>query len=437
MKVVVFGLGYVGMVTASCLAAPDRRIVGVDPDAMKVDLVQSGRSPVVEPGLDERLATAVGNGWVSATTSSADALVDADIALLSVGTPSRSDGSVDLTYIERAATEIGTFLRTSQRFLVVVVRSTVPPGTVEDIVAPAIERASGRAAGDGFGLAMCPEFLREGSGLADFFDPPFIAIGASDPRVSDTIATMFSDVDRPVHTTDIRVAEGLKYACNAYHAVKISFVNEIGRLCQSLGIDTRSLMAIFNQDDRLNISTAYLRPGFAYGGSCLPKDLRALQHLARQAHLDTPLLVGTSVTNELVVRDLVRQLVDNPNREVALLGLSFKPETDDLRESPYVELAELLIGKGVQLRIYDPIVRPDALFGANRRYVEDRLPHLHRLLVPTPEEALAGVGAAVVASPHPEVVAALVRQQPPVVVDLVGTLGADVEALPGYRGGCW
>jgi GDP-mannose 6-dehydrogenase len=437
VKVVVFGLGYVGTVTAACLAAPDRNIVGVDPDDMKVELVRAGCSPVVEPGLEELLADAVAKGWVQATSESREALDGADVALLCVGTPSRMDGSVNLAYIERAAAEIGTYLRGSDRFLCVVVRSTVPPGTVLGLVAPAIEAASGKRAGTDFGVAMCPEFLREGSGVADFFDPPFIAIGAEDARTESALVALFSDVDRPVHVTAIRVAEGLKYACNAYHAVKISFVNEIGRLCQAVGIDTRSLMSIFSKDDRLNISTAYLRPGFAYGGSCLPKDLRALHHLARQLNVDTPLLLGTSYTNDLVVRELVRLLIDLPTRDVALLGLSFKPQTDDLRESPYVELAEQLIGKGIQLRIYDPIVRPDALFGANRRYVEDRLPHLHRLLVPTPAEALLGVGAAVVASPQPEVVAALLDGKPPMVVDLVGTLGADVEALPGYRGGCW
>lgn len=437
MKVVVFGLGYVGTVTTACLAAPDRNIVGVDPDDMKVELIRAGRSPVVEPGLDELLATAVAKGWVEATTSSAEALAGADVALLCVGTPSRMDGSVNLGYIERAATEIGTFLRDSDRFLSVVVRSTVPPGTVLDLVAPAIAAASGKCPGTDFGVAMCPEFLREGSGVADFFDPPFIAIGAEDERTQSALRAVFADVDRPVHVTAIRVAEGLKYACNAFHAVKISFVNEIGRLCQAVGIDTRSLMTIFSKDDRLNISTAYLRPGFAFGGSCLPKDLRALHHLARQLSVDTPLLLGASYTNDLVIRELVRLLIDLPTREVALLGLSFKPQTDDLRESPYVELAEQLVGKGIQLRIYDPIVRPDALFGANRRYVEDRLPHLHRLLVPSPAEALLGVGAAVVASPNPEVVAALLERPPAMVVDLVGTLGPDVEALPGYRGGCW
>jgi GDP-mannose 6-dehydrogenase len=437
VKVVVFGLGYVGTVTASCLAAPDRTIVGVDPDVMKVDLVRSARSPVVEPGLDELLAAGVRRGWITATTSAAEALVGADVALLSVGTPSNADGSVDLRYVERAAREIAEFLRDTDRFLTVVVRSTVPPGTVEQVVVPALEHASGRRVGREIGVGMCPEFLREGSGIADFFDPPFVAVGAADERVAAALTEMFRDVHRPVRVMPIRVAEGLKYACNAFHAVKISFVNEIGRLCRSVGIDSRALMAVFNEDDRLNISTAYLRPGFAYGGPCLPKDLRALQHLARQANVDTPLLVGTSATNDGMIRTTARELVDLATRDVALLGLSFKPETDDLRESPYVELAEMLIGKGIELRIYDPIVHPDALFGANRRYVEDRLPHLHRLLVPTPEAALAGAGAAVVASPHAEVVKALLASPPAVVVDLVGRLGAEVEALDGYRGSCW
>lgn len=438
MKVVVFGLGYVGTVTTACLAAPDRNIVGVDPDDMKVELIRAGRSPVVEPGLDELLATAVAKGWVEATTSSAEALAGADVALLCVGTPSRMDGSVNLGYIERAATEIGTFLRDSDRFLSVVVRSTVPPGTVLDLVAPAIAAASGKCPGTDFGVAMCPEFLREGSGVADFFDPPFIAIGAEDERTQSALRAVFADVDRPVHVTAIRVAEGLKYACNAFHAVKISFVNEIGRLCQAVGIDTRSLMTIFSKDDRLNISTAYLRPGFAFGGSCLPKDLRALHHLARQLSVDTPLLLGASYTNDLVIRELVRLLIDLPTREVALLGLSFKPQTDDLRESPYVVLAERFIGKGLQLRIYDPDVNLSRLVGANRRYIEEILPHIGSLMCEDVGTMIAWADVLVVGLRSETILRALRERMRPdqILVDV--TRIPDREGLVGaYRGLCW
>jgi GDP-mannose 6-dehydrogenase len=435
--IVVFGLGYTGSVATACLASADRRVVGVDPDAMKVELVNAGRSPVAEPGLEPLLAVGVANDWISATTSAREALADADVALVCVGTPSNPDGSVDLHFVDRAVAEIGAFLSRSDRPLAVVVRSTVPPGTVEQRLAPALERESGRRIGTDIHLAMCPEFLREGSGIADWHDPPFIVVGAADASTATLVASMLVDVDRPVTVTSIRVAEALKYACNAFHAVKVSFTNEMGRLCQVMGVDTRELMAVFCKDERLNISTAYLRPGFAFGGSCLPKDLRAMQHVARQANIVTPLLDGTSFTNELVVRDVARLLVDLPTRDVALLGLSFKPETDDLRESPYVQLAEILIGKGIELRIHDPIVRPDDLVGANRRYVEAHLPHIHRLLKATPQAALAGAGAAVVGSPDPTVVAALIEAAPPVVVDLVGHLGVEVEALAGYRGSCW
>jgi GDP-mannose 6-dehydrogenase len=435
--IVVFGLGYTGSVAAACLASADRRVIGVDPDATKVELVKAGRSPVTEPDLERLLALGVANDWINATTSAQEALVDADVAVICVGTPSNPDGSVDLRFVDRAIAEIGASLSRSDRPLVVVVRSTVPPGTVEQRLAPALELESGRRIGTNVHLAVCPEFLREGSGVADWRDPPVIVVGAVDASAATLVASMFVDIDRPVVFTSVRVAEALKYACNAFHAVKVSFTNEIGRLCQVLGVDSRELMAVFCKDDRLNISTAYLRPGFAFGGSCLPKDLRAMQHAARQANIATPLLDGTSFTNELVVRDAARLLVDLPTREVALLGLSFKPATDDLRESPFVQLAEILIGKGIELRIHDPIVRPDDLVGANRRYVEAHLPHIHRLLKETPREALAGAGAAVVGSAVPTVISALVEIAPPVVIDLVGDLGVEVEALAGYRGICW
>ena len=314
VKVVVFGLGYVGTVTAACLAAPDRNIVGVDPDDMKVELVRAGRSPVVEPGLGRAAGRRGGQGLGRRPPPSrARRSTGADVALLCVGTPSRMDGSVNLAYIERAAAEIGEFLRDSDRFLCVVVRSTVPPGTVLELVAPHHRSGQRQASPAPTSASPCaPSSCAKARAWPTSSIPPFIAIGAEDARTESALIALFSDVDRPVHVTAIRVAEGLKYACNAYHAVKISFVNEIGRLCQAVGIDTRSLMTIFSKDDRLNISTAYLRPGFAYGGSCLPKDLRALHHLARQLNVDTPLLVGTSYTNDLVVRELVRLLIDLP-----------------------------------------------------------------------------------------------------------------------------
>ena len=437
VKIAVFGLGYVGTVSAACLAGEDRRVVGVDPDPTKVGIIDSGRSPVVEPDIDDVVAHARTRGWLTATTSSTEALDAADVALLCVGTPSRLDGSTDLAYIERAAAEIGSYLRTADHHLVVVVRSTVPPGTVEGLVTTTVGRESGKCAGVDFSVAMCPEFLREGSSVKDFGEPPFTVIGAHDERAVKTLTDLFSFIPAEVHVVSIRTAEALKYACNAFHAVKVSFANEIGRLYASLGIDSREVMDLFVRDTRLNVSRAYLRPGFAFGGSCLPKDLRSLLHMARTNSVDVPLLAGTLTTNELIIRNLVKELASLGTRKVALLGISFKPQTDDLRESPYVELAEALVGKGFDLKVYDPIVRPEKLFGANLAYVQHHLPHLQRLLVDRPAEAMAGADVVLVASPHPDVQAALAAEVPSLVFDLVGTLGDDIESNPGYRGISW
>ena len=437
MKIAVLGLGYVGTVTAACLSSAERQVHGVDPDSMKVDLIEAGRSPVIEPRVDELVSAARSAGYLRATTSSREAVADADVVLLSVGTPSEITGATDLRYIERAATDVGEAIRDSGEYVTTIVRSTVPPGTVDEVVAPAIERASGRRRDVDFGVAMCPEFLREGSGVADFFDPPFTVVGADDERAAKTAAEVFSFLDAPVHSVSLRTAEALKYSCNAFHAVKVSFANEVGRLCRSLGVDAREVMEIFVEDTQLNISPAYLRPGFAFGGSCLPKDLRSLLYLARMSSVDLPLLSGTIATNEIVVRNLVRDVLATGARRVALLGLSFKPETDDLRESPLVEAAERLIGKGAEVTIYDPIVRPERLFGANRQYVDHHLPHLWRQLVDSPEASLADAEAAIVATRVPEVVQALLASPPGHVFDVNGQLGPDVEALPGYAGVSW
>ena len=317
-----------------------------------------------------------------------------------------------------------------------VIRSTVPPGTVEDVVLPALA-AQLDGTPTGYGAAMCPEFLREGSGIADFYNAPFMVIGTADPAVAETVTSLFSFTGSPVRVTATRVAESLKYACNAFHATKVSFTNELSRLLRLLGVDAREVMSLFCEDQVLNISPAYLRPGFAFGGSCLPKDLRSLMHLARVNGADLPLLAGTLATNDLVINDVLDRVVAHGERTVALLGLSFKADTDDLRESPNVELAERLLGKGFTLRIYDPVVHPARLVGANRRVVESKLPHLGRLLTHAQAGALDGAGTAIVSCTEPAVVEALLAQPPRHLVDLSGRLGAGIEALPGYEGVGW
>jgi GDP-mannose 6-dehydrogenase len=440
MRIAIFGLGYVGTVTAAGLASRGHQVCGVDVDDVKVDHIRSGRSPVVEPGIDELIAGAVERGNLTATTEPVLALDRADVSLLCVGTPSMPQGGTDLTYLLRALDDIrgGLAVATppASGFHAVVVRSTVPPGTGDDLVTSTFASMAPET-GWTVGTAMCPEFLREGSGIADFFSPPFVVVGTADQRVTDLLTEMFSFLDREVRLVDIRSAEALKYACNAFHATKVAFANEMARIFRMYGVDSREVMRVLSEDKVLNISPAYLMPGFAFGGSCLPKDLRSLLDMARLNALDVPLLAGVGWSNDLVIADVVDRLIASPYRRVAMLGLSFKMNTDDLRESPNVELAERLIGKGFEVRIYDPIVNPERLIGSNLRYIESRLPHLRRLLYATPREALEGSEAALVATSDRSVIDELRAAPPSWILDLHGRLGAQVERLPGYEGIGW
>ena len=438
MKVAVVGLGYVGTVTAACLAANGHDVWGVDVDPVKVDEICAGRSPVAEPGLDALVAQAVTAGALHATTSCFDAIDQADLSLVCVGTPSTARGGTDLSFVRRAVADLVAALGARSRQSAphgIVIRSTVPPGTVESVVIPALAQIC--PDGPSVGAAMCPEFLREGSGIADFYSPSLIVVGTADRHVADSVTELFSFLDQPVQVVDMRVAEALKYACNAFHATKVSFTNEVARLFRLLDVDSRQVMSLFCQDHVLNISPSYLRPGFAFGGSCLPKDLRSLLHMARISGADLPLLAATLATNELSISEVVDRVIALNARVVALFGLSFKMSTDDLRESPNVDLAERLIGKGFEVRIYDQVVNPSRLVGTNLRYVMAKLPHLGRLLACEPQDALAGADVAIVAAGTPPVLAALTGSPPRHLIDLSGGLGAEVEALPGYEGLGW
>lgn len=442
MNVTLFGLGYIGSVTAACLASRGHRVVGVDTDAGKVLALNKSRPPVIEPGLDSLVAVAVASGALRATESVRDGLESADLSLVCVGTPSAGNGSTDLIQVRRVIAEIGAALADSDRPHTVVIRSTVPPGTVEEVVIPLLESSSGRKVGPDLQVSMCPEFLREGSSVADFSTPPFLVVGGTSESTA-AVRELFGFLDCSVHIVPIRAAESIKYACNAFHALKVAFTNELSRLYRLLGVDTRQVMEVFVADHELNISSAYLRPGFAFGGSCLPKDLRSLLHLARINSVDLPVLQGALVSNEMLIRDLadriLRSVEENSttNRRVALLGLSFKHQTDDLRESPNVALAEILIGKGIDVRVHDPVVKPAQLSGANLRYVQSRLPHLQRVLHDTASGALDDAEVAVVSTADPHVVTAVVQARPRVVYDLHGRLGDDLEALDGYEGVSW
>ena len=440
MKVAVFGLGYVGTVTAAVLASNGHEVWGVDVDVAKVGVVAEGKSPVIEPELDELVSTAVSTGRLRATTDLFTALDGSELSLVCVGTPSSPTGSTDLTYVLRAVSDIVDTLAAgagspSGRHAVVV-RSTIPPGTIEGQVAPLVmDRLAGSALTVGTG--MCPEFLREGSAIADFYDSPLTVVGTKDPHVGDLMRCLFSFLDCPVRVVSTRDAEGLKYACNAFHATKVSFANELGRLFRMLGVDSRLVMSMFCDDTKLNLSASYLSPGFAFGGSCLPKDLRALLYLARMNCIDLPMLAGTLVTNDLCISDVVNRVLATDARSVALLGLSFKADSDDLRESPYVDLAETLIGKGFDVRIYDPVVDTSRLVGANRQYLIHKLPHVQRALRSSATDALHDADLALVSSAHSSVVDALVEHPPPRLIDLNGRLGPCVEALPSYQGVAW
>jgi GDP-mannose 6-dehydrogenase len=439
MKVAVFGLGYVGTVTAACLAANGHEVWGVDVDANKVGAIQSGRSPVVEPGLSELVEMGWAAGSLHATMSARQAVDQADVSLICVGTPSTAQGGANLTYVDHVVEDLTTCLIArppeAAKLHCVVMRSTVPPGTVETIGATLCANLAG--SGQSVGVAMCPEFLREGTGIADFYSPPYTVIGAVDDSVVNVVSDLFGFIGRPMRIVDIRTAEALKYACNAFHATKVSFANELGRIFRRLDIDSRKVMELFCEDDQLNISSRYLRPGFAFGGSCLPKDLRSILHLARIENVDLPLLAGSLASNRLSVSDVVERVLEGDGRTVAVLGLSFKADSDDLRESPYVELAETLLGKGFDVRIYDPIVNPSTLIGTNRVYVESRLPHLRKILTDRASDALAGADVAIVSSSDPEVIVALEADPPAQIVDLDGRLGRAVEALAGYQGVAW
>ena len=441
MKVAIFGLGYVGTVTAACLASRGHEVTGVDVDAGKVEMISGGRSPVIEPGLDRLVSDGVTRGNLRTTLSAAEALEGADVSLICVGTPSAPNGSTELGYIRRATQDIASALRaraSSPDAHSVVVRSTVPPGTVDEVVSPILEEELGPP-GSSFCTAMCPEFLREGSGVKDFFSPPFTVVGTDQDQAAVSMKELLGFLDVPVRVVSTRTAEALKYSCNAFHAAKVAFTNELARVFRPLGIDSREVMDIFCSDSQLNISPSYLRPGFAFGGPCLGKDLRELLHLARMNGVDLPVLSGTITSNEMTVSNVVNRITSATptGAVVALLGLSFKVSSDDLRESPNVELAERLVGKGYQVRIHDPVVKPSKLIGTNLEFVESRLPHLQRFMSDTAAQALADAKLAVVSSTDPEVVEALESSPPSRIIDLVGRLGPNVESLCGYEGVGW
>jgi GDP-mannose 6-dehydrogenase len=438
MKISVFGLGYVGCVSAACLASRGHEVIGVDVNPIKIGLVRSGRAPVVEERIGELTEEVVRTGALRATDDVAEAIAGSEVSLICVGTPSEPNGSLSTIYLERVTEQIGQALAKQSHRHTIVFRSTMLPGTCLELLVPILEKASGLTAGVDFGVAVNPEFLREGTSVRDFFEPPKTVIGEIDPASGDAVAGLYEGLPGDVFRVPIPVAEMAKYADNAFHGLKIGFANELGAICRALGLDSHRVMDVFLADRKLNISPAYLRPGFAFGGSCLPKDLRGLVHAANRADVSVPILAHVLPSNEEHLRRAFDLVTRTGKRKVGLFGLSFKPGTDDLRESPLVELAERLLGKGYDLRIYDANVSLSRLMGANREYIESRLPHLGQLLAGSVEEVLDHSEVCLIGSTDPTVLAALPHGGDHVLIDLVRLPDAEVRRTEqGYVGLAW
>ncbi len=434
----IFGLGYVGAVSAACFADYGHRVVGVDVNPAKVEMIQEGHSPIVEKGLEELLRKGVYEGRISATTDTKAAVLESDVSLICVGTPSQANGSLDLSYVKRVCEGIGAALAEKPGYHTIVLRSTVLPGTTEDLVLPILEEASGKKAYEDFGLCFNPEFLREGTAIKDFSDPPFTIIGSENESTAETVADMYSMLGAPVMIVPIKVAEMVKYVNNAFHALKVTFANEIGNICKQQGIDSHLVMNIFAQDKKLNLSPYYLKPGFAFGGSCLPKDLRALLHHSHRQDVNPRVLDAILESNQRQIEIAYDMVKATGSRRIGVLGFSFKAGTDDLRESPVVELIERLIGKGYHVAIYDENVSLANLHGANRAYIEKEIPHVAQLMVGSIDAVLEKSEVVVIGNNAPEFKNVLSRlRENQVVIDLVRAVEEPLATDGRYRGICW
>jgi GDP-mannose 6-dehydrogenase len=436
-SVSVFGLGYVGCVSAACFAREGHSVVGVDVAPTKVDLINQGKATIVEQGIAELVGEMVGAGRLRATTDVGEAVSATAVSLICVGTPSRPNGGLDLAFVQRVAEQIGQALRRKAGFHTIVVRSTVLPGTLHEVVVPAVERASGKRHGTDFAVCSNPEFLREGTSIKDFYEPPFTLVGADDPKLAEAVLALYAGIEAPVQVTGVRVAEMVKYACNCFHGLKIGFANEIGNICKALAVDSHEVMRIFCEDRKLNISPAYLRPGFAFGGSCLPKDLRAVAQRAKELDLDTPILNATLTSNQRQIERAFNLIVAAGRKRIGVLGLAFKAGTDDLRESPLVSLIELLLGKGYEISIYDREVSQAQIIGANREYILREIPHIWELMRPELDPVIREAETIIIGNGSGEfrTIEGRIRRDQ-VVVDLVRAIRPD-QIDGSYIGICW
>jgi GDP-mannose 6-dehydrogenase len=437
MKLSVFGLGYVGCVSAACFAKEGHEVWGVDVNATKVEIINGGRSPIVEAGIGDLINEMVTSGRLRATTDSAEAVRNSELSLICVGTPSHPNGSLDLTYVKRVCQEIGAALEQKRERHTVVIRSTMLPGTIEGVVVPTLEVYSGKKVGRDLGVSINPEFLREGTSLKDFYAPPFTLIGADEEDVAASVRRLYKGIDAPLYVTSVRAAEMVKYACNSFHALKVSFANEIGNICKALGIDSHEVMEVFCQDKKLNLSPYYLKPGFAFGGSCLPKDLRAITYKAKEVDVEVPVLASVLSSNRRQIECAYEMVLRAGKKRVGVLGFSFKAGTDDLRESPMVSLIEMLIGKGMQLAIYDRDVSLARLFGANKEYIEREIPHISQLMRSSVKEVMENADVLIIgnkAEEFREIESELRSDQ--LVIDLVRLFDHPLKQ-GAYEGICW
>jgi len=436
MRLSIFGLGYVGCVSAGCFARQGHEVIGVDVNQLKVDIINSGRSPVVEPLIDELIDEAIKGNRLRATNDPGDAVVNSDISLVCVGTPGNHNGSLNLTHVNSACQQIGEAIASKSSYHIVVIRSTMLPGTIEETLLRTLEVYSGKRAGRDFGIAANPEFLREGSSIHDFENPPFTIIGANDEDAAGPVRRLYAHVDAPIIRLGIKEAEMVKYASNSFHALKVTFANEIGNICKAMGVDSHAVMGAFCQDTKLNLSPYYLKPGFAFGGSCLPKDLRAITHKAKELDVETPLLNSVMLSNRQQVERAVDLVLQTGRKKVGVLGLSFKSGTDDLRESPMVALIETLIGKGLKLAIYDRDVELARLFGANKEYIEQQIPHIAQLMSTEFDDVLKFADVLVIGNKSEEFRAVEQNRRPEqVIIDLVRLFKRTTD--DGYQGICW
>ena len=387
MKISIFGMGYVGAVSAGCLAKDGHSVIGVDPNRTKVDLINQGQTPIIEKDIGEMIAATVKDGLLHATDDVRHAVLNTDMSLICVGTPSQLNGNLDLSAVRKVCEQIGAAIKEKKDFHVVVARSTMLPGSMRSVVIPALEEASGKKAGVDFGVCNNPEFLREGTAVYDYYHPPKTVIGETDERAGELLLKLYEKMDAPMVRTSVETAEMVKYTDNTWHALKVAFANEIGNVCKAVGIDGHEVMEIFCQDTKLNLSPYYMKPGFAFGGSCLPKDVRALTYKARALDLELPLLNAILPSNTKQIEKGLKMVMDKGSKKVGILGFSFKAGTDDLRESPLVDVIEQLIGKGYELRLYDRNVNLAALTGANQDYILNMIPHISKLMM----TSMAGV----------------------------------------------